>query len=398
MSPLQTVTRFGDQLVSSDGRRGPAGPDPEPIPPKLNEAERAALHALCEDAGQLIYIPNENTTGLLPYYDLTDLIPFGDSTKVQVPWGAAPLRDRIVWAGLNPSTSAASSMVNCAVAGPRPDLAPTTTGYGLIRETNNTVKVWSAKHSLFNPLLWTMPELDPPGGAWDLEETLFLLKDSIGIRGGRMQMEFCELVNIQDPFNLSTALTSLTTDELITNGAYIRHCWAHRALFYRGTGHSQPEGTHSDIRQWSKPMYLLDEYNLYGGPNGDVSGYDLNPGRETSDGARNAAIMAQQENDYIPNTTTHDPLRAIRNVTVRRNLFWMHPGNGWNINHHYNTSYPNPMTTVSFADNLHVRRADGKYVIANLAQYAGRHSNHRIVDIIDGNISIAEPVVLSSGS
>jgi len=347
--------------------------------PVLDATQRAALRSASTAAGKLTYVPNEKTTGLLPGTDMASLIPMGDGTTVVAgTWGTTPLSGRIVWGGLTPSSSGASSISNSLIAGPRPDLVSANpNSQAHIRDTSDNVKVWSAQHCVFSTLLWCIPELDPPGGAWDVDEALYLARTSIGLRGGRFQIQHCEFHQIQDPMNLAVTLTSLTTDELITNRAYFRHNWSHNALYYRGPLHSQPEGTHSDLCQWSRPQYMDIEYNLFGGPVNDLSGYTLTPSKETSDGAHNAGVMAQQE-------AYSSDLGMIRSVNVRRNIFWQHgpggsvEGNGYNINHYYKTSNPNPMTDVLFQDNLHVQRADSKYLIRS-SQYASLHSGHRII-------------------
>jgi|GEM_PF-5325145 hypothetical protein len=352
---------------------------------KLSVAERDQLHVDCVNAGQITYIPSVASTGLLPGIDPTDLTPVGDgTTEVAAVWGTTQRTNQIIWGQLNPSTSSQSSLYNCWVAGPRPDLVdanPNSTG--MIREVSNSARVWKAQHTVFNPWAWTMPELNPPGGAWSVEDFLYLAKNSIGIRGGRFQLDNCEVTGTQDPFNIFSTLTSSTTDELITNSAYMRHCWLHAALYYRGPLYpSQPEGTHSDLFQWSRPQYFTQEYNMFGGPDGDLSGYALTPSKETSDGAHNSGNMAQQENPG-------GALGYVQHVTVRRNIYWQHTGaesNGYNINHYYNQSYPNNMATVDFTDNLHVRRSDGKYVIVSSA-YHDLHVGHRIIDMNEGGTS-----------
>ena len=372
------------------------------LAPKLSLAERAQLRADCDTAGQIVYVPDSTSTGLLPGTDPRALAPFGDGTaELAGTWGTTPLEGRIVWGQLHPSTSApGSEITNSWIAGPRPDIVdanPNGTAY--IRDTTSAARVWRASHCIFNAWAWTMPELDPPGGAWDVDEFLFLMKNSIGIRGGRFQLDFCEITGVQDIFNIFATLTDASTDELITNRAHARNCWFHAPLFYRGPLYpSQPEGTHSDMQQWSRPMYLDVEYNLFGGPNGDLSGYALTPSKETSDGGKNTTgQMAQQEN---PGTS----LGMIKSVVTRRNIMWGHgdgvsEGNGFNINHHYNTAYPNEMADCLWEDNLHVQRADGHYVILNKTHYESLHSGHRIITMNgDGTWTDVGPVTLTSGS
>jgi hypothetical protein len=368
--------------------------------PKLGLAERAALDAACISAGQITYVPSAATTGLLPGTGPLNLNPLGDgTTEVAATWGPSALSERMVWGQLKPSAAGASSIDNSWIAGPRPDIVaanPASTGY--IRETSNLARVWAATNCVFNAWAWTMPELNPPGGAWDVEEFLFLMKQSIGIRAGRFQLSNCEITGVQDGFNIATTLTDAETDELITNPAHVRHCWVHAPLFYRGPLYpSQPEGTHSDDQQWSRVMYLTNEYNLLGGPNDDLSGYALTPSRETSDGWANAGLMVKQE---APGSA----LGYTKACTTRRNIFWAHgpggavEGNGYDINHAYNPTYPNAMGDCDWTDNLHVRRADGKYVIRS-ATYAGLHSGHTIIDMDpDGQgWTVAEAAPITSG-
>lgn len=376
MSLMSNETRV---LIGDAWRR--YGRDPIIVGGKLNKAQRDALHIACESAEQLVYVPSELTTGLLPGTDVQDLdviIPnaggtASDGFRESRAWGNTPRTREIIWGQLNPSTTGNSYGEELMIAGPRPDLVGDLPGStACVRETNSSVRQATLKHSVFNPLMWCDPDLDPPGGAWDLDEALFLLRNSIGWRGGRYDIQFCEFKNIQDAFHQNTQNTG-ATDEV---HSYRAHCWVHAALFYRGEGHHQPEGTHSDLDQVHRFMHHVSEYNLFGGPNADHSGYSMDPARGTCDGAFNSGTMFQQE-------VNNDSDNLITDIVYRRNMYWMHTGDGPNINHagaeNPADSKYNPMTDVFFEDNLHVQRG-GTYVIRPLL-YEDQHINHRIISV-----------------
>lgn len=354
---------------------------------KLSRAERAALAA----SSTLTYIPNANTTGLLPGWELSTLTPVGDGNPIVL--GTTAHANKIFWGQVNPSSTSGSSMSNCAIAGPRPDLSIDDSTGGLRVTNGTTIKQWTATDCVFNSLLWTMPELNPPGGAWDIDEALFLLRNTIAIRGGRGTITNCEITNFQDGAHIAPIWNAGDTNA--TNFTKFTHCWIHKILFYKGAGHNQPEGTHSDGIQFHYGRNTTIEFSLLGGQV-DPVGYAADPSYNSGEGAYNSLVMLQQE---LNNTDTY----RVENVDINECILWSGSPEGYCINHHYDSStssHPereNLMTGSTIRNNKFVQRGDGHYVIRNPV-YSPLYSNNSII-IPDGNgsWSTVGPVTFTNG-
>lgn len=328
------------------------------------------------------YIPGPTTTGLLPGWapeDLEPVYPPGTQHHINVT-DPGPHENKIFWGEVR--IQAPAVFRNCMFAGMDPAAYDGATG--VIRCFGSGVPQWEAHDCVVDPGLWRDPTVTRPGGAaaTDLATWRRGLAWTTGVYGGSCTLVRCEITNVQDGFGLIQGKED-TEDPSFTK---IEGCWIHRMIFYRGEGWHQPEGTHSDVIQTHIGSNLTLRGNMLGGAR-DEAGYEADPGYNSGDDAKNAALMLKQE-------VSNDELDRIQDVSIEKN-FWQ--GGVFCINHAFSEGRPNMFESTRIRDNFFVRRANGQYVIRH-ANFVDCYSNNRVIDLTeDGGFVVGEAIDYHNG-
>jgi len=326
---------------------------------KLNREQREVL--IIGD-----YIPNESNTGLLPGWTpnyLEQVIPSTPTSKY-IYLNPGLYENKIFWCEVRIPDNGISGVTfrNCIFAGADPELIGNdymNGSYGLYCATNNITQ-WEMYDCKFDASAWFDPSLNPPGGA-RTGNMSFKLRSTSGVRGGSGTMRRCEITNVQDGFSL----IQYSLDESDTSYLTIEGNWIHKMIFYKGAGHAQPEGTHSDVIQFNIGRNITIRGNRLGGFS-DAYGYNQTTGYNSGDDARNSTIMLKQEVSSLP-------IDKLQHIIIEKNLF---EGGIYCINHAAANS--NSFETTQIKNNWFIQRSPANYVICPKA-WLDCYSNNKIV-------------------
>lgn len=311
------------------------------------------------------YIPNESNTGLLPDWKVDNLervIPTTPTTKY-ITLSSGLYENKIFWCGVQIPNDGTTKIIfrNCFFAGVDPEIIGNNYAngsYALYCDGNNTAQ-WEMYDCKIDASAWFDASLNPPGGT-RAGNMSFKLRSTSGVRGGSGTMRRCEITNVQDGFSV----VQYTLNESDASYLTLEGNWIHKMIFYKGEGHSQPEGTHSDVIQFHVGRNITIRGNRLGGISGTY-GYEQNPGYNSGDDAKNSVIMLKQE-------VSSDAIYKLQNILIEKNVF---EGGFYAINHA--AARNNSFETTQIKDNWFILRSPTYYVIRPKV-WADRYKNNKI--------------------
>lgn len=344
---------------------------------KLTLAEREAL--VFGD-----YIPNETNTGLLPGWTISMLDRVVPSTGYHVSLSPGLYENKLFWCEVRIPNNGTAAVIfrNCVFAGYDPDAIGDNTSGGSqpgrdasqgIQCYGNNIFQWEVYDSRFDASLWFDASNNPPGGA-RTRNMSYKLRSTSGIRGGSGTVRRCEITNVQDGISIIQSAVNDADASFLT----IEGNWIHKIIFYKGNGHHQPEGTHSDGIQFHTGRNITIRGNRIGGPY-DPHGYAQNPSYNSGDDVYNAGIMLQQEVSSANNV-------RLENILIEKNVFEGGRSGGYNINHSY--KYTTNHATTKIRDNWFILRNPTHYVIRPSA-WANRYENNKVATWIVEGVSFS---------
>jgi len=326
------------------------------------------------------YIPNETNTGLLPGYtpdNLEQVVPPTGSYEIKLTEGY--YENKIFWGQVNINKVRTGKVTfrNCFFAGCDPDKIPAgykkndATLYKYYKETyglicdDRLITQWEMQDCKFDPSVWFDASIVHPGDYTRTGNMSFMLRSTAGIRGGSGTIKRCEITNVQDGFSIVQWASDIKGDLSFLT---IEGCWIHKMIFYKGVGHPQPEGTHSDCIQFHVGRNITIRGNRIGGAY-DAFGYEQDPSYNSGDDVKNSGIMLQQEVDS-------QSINKLLNIVIEENLFEGAKSGAYNINH--SPKYNNSFETTQIKNNRFIQRSPAHYVIRPKL-WADRYSNNKIV-------------------
>lgn len=340
---------------------------------RLTREQRAALVPKT-------YLPDDTTNGTLvaPAALGGTRVPTSGDT-VTMAAGAA-WSNEVIWGRIQlPRAGAAgspvASMENVAIAGPDPRLITPGATFEVIKNSDTNSSPVAGDDVLIDPMLWTDPAMDPPGGPCTVQQVLEAYINSIGIRGGFLTLRNPLIRNVQDAWQFQQPRSGSMTSVIAP--------LMEAALYYRGPLHpSQPEGTHSDFLQLQIGRGFLCVGGLLGGPY-DPVGYAATPGKNTGKDCANQAVIVKQE------SRSSDPTnRTLDDIEIDSVIIW-HVGRdasdgGPTFAVNAVVSDGNTYPGLSVHDTLFVDTTGHKDVIRS-STLSSRFSNNRRISVpVDG--------------
>lgn len=321
------------------------------------------------------YIPNESNTGLLPGWsadNLEQVMPASSVEKYIILYPGI-YENKIFWGGVRILNNTTGSVIlrNCFISGVDPELI----GNNYMNETyaffcdGNNIAQWEIVDCKIDAFAWFDSSFNPPGGA-RTGNMSYKLRSTSGIRGGSGTVRRCEITNTQDGFSV----VQYTLDETDPSYLTIEGSWIHKMIFYKGDGHSQPEGTHSDVIQFHIGRNISIRGNRLGGIY-DPYGYSQYPGYNSGDDAKNSVIMLKQE-------VSSDAIYKLQNIIIEKNIF---EGGFFSINHA--AARNNSFETTQIKDNWFILKNPADYVIRP-KEWADRYSNNKIATWKEEGVSL----------
>lgn len=391
MSPTRYRVWDGSTLLANGG---PALIGPVATDNTLTRAQRAALVPLT-------YIPNRYTNGLLPGWDakkLTPVYPAAGQTSITLTAGQT-YTNKLFWCEVKiPRTGVGTTgptLDNCWAAGQDPRTIATSGAAEsrCITASDNDVSHWTMRDSVISMTPWMDATLNPPGGAVSLTDFRLLARNSIGIKGGFMTLDSVEITGVQDGIQFQQPNAAGVST--------ITKPWHHGMLFYRGVGHAQPEGTHSDAFQIMLGGNLTVTGGLLGGIYDRTGYFDSDPAYNSGDDASNSCLMFKQENWNF--NSVKDDGRVVDFITFDRVIMRgrgvnsTQTANAFNVNAPYNSSFPNTFPNSTVKDCLFEDRDDDRFV-TRTSNLAGLFTNNKRFTLdADGNIVVGALIPYTNG-
>ena len=301
------------------------------------------------------YIPNESNTGLLPGWKPEMLERVIPSTEKFISLAPGLYENKIFWCEVRIPNNGASGVTfrNCLFAGWDPGEIGDATGGGqpgrdatqALQCWNNNIAQWAMYDCKIDASAWFDASLNPPGGA-RAGNMSYKLRSVAGFRGGSGTVCRCEITSVQD----GIGIIQYSANEEDNSFLKIEGNWIHKMIFYKGVGHHQPEGTHSDCIQFHIGRNITIRGNRIGGIY-DSYGYAQNPAYNSGDDAKNSIIMLKQEVNNLP-------INKLQNVLIEKNVF---EGGFYAINHA--AANGNSFETTQIENNWFIQRFPTYYVI-----------------------------------